>query len=71
MNVVSISDIGNSISIILDNGESAVFYPFTAKKDVYTTTSNNLHKHQLTEFKRDIKKFNWNVEKLEQAWINK
>lgn len=69
MKITSISSIGNEISILTDNGESAVFYPFSANKDVYTTTSPGLYKYQLKEFKRDIRKYDWDVNKLKELYL--
>jgi hypothetical protein len=69
MKIKSITQIGNEISIITDTGESAVFYPFSAHKDVYTTTSPGLYKYQLKEFKKDIVKSEWNVEQLKEWYL--
>jgi hypothetical protein len=69
MKIKSITQIGNEISIITDTGESAVFYPFSAHKDVYTTTSPGLYKHQLKEFKKDIVKSEWNVQQLKEWYL--
>jgi hypothetical protein len=69
MKIKSITQIGNEISIITDTGESAVFYPFSAHKDVYTTTSPGLYKNQLKQFKKDIVKSEWNVEQLKEWYL--
>lgn len=69
MKIKSINKIGNAISIITDTGESAVFYPFSAHKDIYTTTSLGLYKYQLKDFKRDIKKFDWDINKLKELYL--
>jgi hypothetical protein len=71
MKIVSINQIGNEISIITECGESAVFYPFSAHKDVYTTTSPGLYKYQLKEFKKAIKEYNWDINKLKEEFICK
>ncbi|WP_396180338.1 hypothetical protein [Flavobacterium sp.] len=69
MKIKSITQIGNEISIITDTGESAVFYSFSAHKDVYTTTSPGLYKYQLKQFKKDIVKSEWNVEQLKEWYL--
>ena len=65
--ITSISNIGGSISIIFNDGESAVFYPFS--KTIYTQTSPGVLKKTLSEFKNDIKKFNWDINKLQELWL--
>lgn len=65
--IVSISNIGGSISIIFNDGESAVFYPFC--KTIYTQTSPGVLKKTLSEFKKDIVKTGWNITELEKLWI--
>ena len=65
--IVSISNIGGSISVIFNDGESAVFYPFS--KTIYTQTSPGVLKKTLSEFKKDIVKTNWDVKELERLWI--
>lgn len=65
--IVSISNIGNSISIIFNDGESAVFYPFS--KTIYTQTSPGVLKKTLVELKKDIKKYNFNAEDLSKLYI--
>lgn len=67
--VVSISDIGGSISVIFNDGESAVFYPFA--KTIYTTTSPGVLKKTLVLLKQDVKDTNFNVEELKNLWIPK
>jgi hypothetical protein len=69
MKIKSITQIGNEISIITDTGESSVFYPFSAHKDVYTTTSPGLYKYQLKQFKKDIVKSGWNLEQLKEWYL--
>ena len=63
--ITSISNIGGSI--IFNDGESAVFYPFS--KTIYTQTSPGVLKKTLSEFKNDIKKFNWDINKLQELWL--
>lgn len=65
--IVSIGSIGDSISIIFNDGESAVFYKFA--KSIYTQTSPGVLKKTLSEFKKDIAKTNWNIKELEKLWI--
>jgi hypothetical protein len=65
--ITSISKIGGSISIIFNDGERAVFYPFS--KTVYTQTSPGVLKKTLSEFKKDIVKTNWNVIELSKLYI--
>ena len=67
--ITSISSIGNSISVIFSDGESAVFHPFSGNKDIYTTTSPGVLKKTLVELKKDIKKFDWNVQELTKIWV--
>ena len=65
--ITSISRIGDAISIIFNDGESAVLTKFG--KTIYTQTSPGVLKKTLSEFKKDIVKFDWNVEKLRVLWI--
>ena len=65
--VVSISDIGGSISVIFNDGESAIFYPFA--KTIYTQTSPGVLKKTLVNLKKDIKDTNFNVEQLKKLWV--
>ena len=65
--VVSISDIGGSISVIFNDGESAIFYPFA--KTIYTQTSPRVLKKTLVNLKKDIKDTNFNVEELKKLWV--
>ena len=65
--VVSISDIGGSISVIFNDGESAIFYPFA--KTIYTQTSPRVLKKTLVNLKKDVKDTNFNVEELKKSWI--
>lgn len=67
--ITSIILIGNTISIILNDGESALFTKFA--KTIYTETSDNVKKKTLSEFKKDIVKYKWDVEKLKEVWIKK
>ena len=66
--ITAITEIGDSISIIFNDGESAVFYPFA--KTIYTQTSPRVLKKTLIEFKKDIMKTNWNAEELSRLYIN-
>ena len=65
--IVSISNIGGSISIIFNDGESAVFSSFG--KTIFTSTSPGVLKKTLVELKKDIKKYNFNTEKLSNLYI--
>ena len=65
--VVSISDIGGSISVIFNDGESAIFYPFA--KTIYTQTSPRVLKTTLVNLKKDVKDTNFNVEELKKLWV--
>ena len=65
--VVSISDIGGSISVIFNDGESAIFYPFA--KTIYTQTSPGVLKKTLVNLKKDVKDTNFNVEQLKKLWV--
>ena len=65
--ITSISRIGDAISVIFNDGESAVLTKFG--KTIYTQTSPGILKKTLSEFKKDIVKFDWNVEKLRALWI--
>jgi len=67
MKIVSINQIGNEISIIIDNGESAIFTPFG--KTIYTQVSPGLLKKVLVEFKKDIVKSGWSVEQLKEWYL--
>ena len=65
--LVSISDIGGSISVIFNDGESAIFYPFA--KTIYTQTSPGVLKKTLVNLKKDVKDTNFNVEELKRLWV--
>ena len=65
--VVSISDIGGSISVIFNDTEYCMFHRFG--KDILTTTSPRVLKKTLVNLKKDIKDTNFNVEELKKLWI--
>ena len=65
--ITAITKIGDSISIIFNDGESAVFYPFG--KTIYTQTSSGVLKKTLTEIKKDIQKFGFDAEVLSHLYI--
>lgn len=65
--VASISDIGGNISVIFNDGESAIFYPFA--KTIYTQTSPRVLKKTLVNLKKDVKDTNFNVEELKKLWV--
>lgn len=65
--ITSISNIGGNVSIIFNDGESAIFYPFS--KTIYTQTSPGVLKKTLVNFKNDIKKYDWDINKLQELWI--
>lgn len=65
--VTEITKIGDSISIIFNDGESAVFYPFA--KTIYTQTSPGVLKKTLTEIKKDIQEFGFDAEVLSRLYI--
>ena len=65
--ITAITEIGNSISIIFNDGESAVFYPFA--KTIYTQTSPGVLKKTLTEIKKDIQEFGFDAEVLSRLYI--
>ena len=67
--IKSISKIGNEISIITDTGESAVLYKFGNKGDIYTTVSPGLYKYELADFKKAIKKYDWDINKLKELYL--
>ena len=65
--VVSISDIGGSISVIFNDTEYCMFHRFG--KDILTTTSPGVLKKTLVNLKKDIKDTNFNVEELKKLWV--
>lgn len=65
--ITSITKIGDEISIIFNDFESAVFYRFG--KDIITNTSSGVLKKTLSEFKKDLKKFDFDIETLKTLWI--
>jgi hypothetical protein len=67
LKVQNFCKIGDSVSVNFTNGESAVLYKFG--RDVYTTVSPGLNKKSLESIKKDIKKFNWNVQELEKIYL--
>lgn len=64
--IIEINKVEDSIEITLDNGGRGVFYPFGLA--IYCTVSEDLNKKTVGEFKRDIKVFNWDLEKLKQKY---
>lgn len=69
MKIKSISSTGNEISIITEEGESAVLYKWGSKGDIYTTVSNGLYKYELNDFKKAIKRTDWDVEELKKEFL--
>ena len=69
MKIKSITKIGDEISIITDNGESAVLYKWGSKGDIYTTVSKGLYKYQLKQFKKDIIKSGWDIKQLKEWYL--
>lgn len=65
--IESITRIGNSISVIFNDGESVVFYPFG--KTIITNVSYGVLKSTLSELKKDILKSNWNVQQLKEWYV--
>ena len=65
--VVSISDIGGSISVIFNDTEYCMFHRFG--KDILTTTSPGVLKKTLVNLKKDVKDTNFNVEELKKLWV--
>ena len=67
MKVVSIIESEDSILVTLDNGEYARFYKFGGA--IYSSVSDGINKSYFGEFKKDIAKTDWDVEKLKEIWI--
>lgn len=67
MRITEINKVGRTLTIIMDNGESAELSPFG--NTIYTSTSDGLKKSSLDEFKKDVKKYNFDENKLRKAWI--
>jgi len=65
--ITSIGKIGDSVSIIFNDKESAVFTKWG--ETIYTQTSPGVLKKTLVEFKKDLKKFDFDVEALRTLWI--
>lgn len=60
---------GNKIELQFESGESAEVYKFG--KELYSTTSENLHKSTLSEFKQSIKELGFSEKELKQKWLLK
>lgn len=69
MKINSIEKVESALFVKLDNGETASFHQFGGT--IYSTTSEGLEKKDFEEFKKDIVKYDWNVEKLEEIWVEK
>ena len=67
LKVSSFCEIGDSISVIFTNGESAVLHKFG--KTIYTEVSLGLNKKSLSEIKKDLKKTDWNLQELEKIYL--
>ena len=67
--ITSVANIGDSLSVIFNDGESAVFYPFSNNQDIYTTTSTGVLKKTLINLKKDIKKFGFDAEVLSRLYV--
>lgn len=65
--ITAITKIGDSISVIFNDGESAVFYPFA--KTIYTQTSPGVLKKTLSNIKKDIQEFGFDAEVLSRLYI--
>lgn len=66
--IVSISNEGDKIiKVVFSDDEFAVFSSFA--KSIYTQTSPGVLKKTLVNFKSDIKKYNWDINKLQELWI--
>jgi len=55
------------IAVMLNNAECVYFHKFG--ETIYTEVPEGIQKKTFTEFKNDIVKFEWNVEKLILNWV--
>lgn len=69
LKIMKIDKIENGIRIMLHTAQCVYFYKFGLT--IYTETDESIKKKTFDEFKKDIKNFDWNIEKLELNWINK
>lgn len=67
LKIKKIDSIKNGIRIMLDTAQCVYFYKFG--KTIYTELEDNLQKKTFKDFKQDILKTNWDVEKLKKNWI--
>lgn len=68
MNIESIEKVNSAIFVRLTNGEYASFHKFG--DTIYSTVSEGVHKSSFEEFKKDIVKYNWDVEKLRELYVH-
>lgn len=57
------------IGIMLDSADCVYFHSFA--RTIITLVPEGLKKETFNEFKKDIVKCDWDVQKLELNWINK
>jgi hypothetical protein len=57
------------IGIMLNNASCVYFHKFG--KTIYTEVPEGFRKNTFKEFKEDIIKQDWDIEKLKLNWINK
>ena len=70
LQIKNIDRIGNNwLYVQFTNKESAMLYGFGSKGDIYTEVSENLNKASLAELKKDVIKFEWDIEKLKSKYL--
>ena len=65
--ITSISRIGDTLSVMFSDGEAFLMHKFG--KDILTEVSDGVLKKTLKEFKKDVKKFDFNVQELTKIWV--
>lgn len=65
--ITAINKTGDSISILFNDGESSVFTKWGGT--IYTQTSPGVLKKTLKNFKDDLRKFDFDLERLRALWV--
>ena len=67
LKVTKIYNVGEHLAFDFNNSSTAVFHKFG--QDIYTTVTENLNKKSLEGIKKDLKKTDWDINKLEKIYL--
>ena len=67
LKVTKIYKVGKHLAFDFNNSSTAIFHKFG--KDIFTTVTENLSKKSLETIKKDIKNFDWDINKLEKIYL--